>query len=91
MGGRGAVMLLVRCPICAGDLIYPTFCSVQHGLALVERRCPACEHRDCVRTNRMATELWLRRNARFAEELAALADALADGLEPDVVPWWTLP
>jgi hypothetical protein len=83
MGGHRAIKPLVRCPVCGGELIYPTYCLVHHELGLLERRCPDCEHRDCVRTNRHAAELWLRRHARHAEELAAVADALADGLEPD--------
>ncbi|MDX6563179.1 MAG: hypothetical protein QOD65_2993 [Gaiellales bacterium] len=86
MGGHGALKPLVRCPICASELIYPTYCAVEEGLSLLERRCPGCEHRDCVRTYRVAAELWLRRHARYAEELAALADALADGLEPQIAP-----
>jgi hypothetical protein len=75
---------LVRCPVCASDLIYPTYCAMEDGLGLLERRCPDCEHRDRVRTYRIAAELWLRHHARHAEELAALADALAAGLELDI-------
>jgi len=47
---------------------------------VVDRRCPECENHDRVLTSRLAVELWYRRNACIAEELEALADALADGL-----------
>jgi hypothetical protein len=80
---RGVMKPLVRCPLCASGLIYPVRCAVRDGLSLIERRCPECEHRDTVVTVRLAAELWHRRNARFGAELAALADALADGLDVD--------
>jgi hypothetical protein len=57
---------------------------VHDGLIIVERRCPECGHCDVVRTSRLAAQLWYRRNARFAHELAGLTDALAAGLEPDI-------
>lgn len=84
MGARGVMKPLVRCPICASGLIYPVRCSARDALSIIERRCPDCEHRDCVRTHRLAAELWHRRNAQFREQLAVLADALASGLEPDL-------
>lgn len=86
MGGRGALKPLVRCPLCAGGLIYPTYWSIHDGVALLERHCPECEHRDCVRTSRLAAELWLGRLARHAEDLSVLADALSNGLDPGLAP-----
>jgi ribosomal protein S27E len=75
---------LVRCAICSSDLIYPLRC-VGHGRrCVVDRRCPECEHHDRVITSRLAAELWCRRNSDIAEELDALADALACGLALDV-------
>ena len=90
MRARGAMKPLVRCPICESDLIYPVRCAARDALSLIERRCPECEHRDRVRTNRLAAELWHRRNAHIRVELAALADALAGGLEPDLAAARTL-
>jgi DNA-binding transcriptional LysR family regulator len=53
---------------------------------VIDRRCPECETHDCVLTSRLAAELWYRRNAYIAEELEALADALANGLGLAVPP-----
>jgi hypothetical protein len=53
---------------------------------VIDRRCPECEKHDCVITSRLAAELWYRRNAFIAEELEALAEALADGLALEVPP-----
>ena len=85
MRDSGVMKPLVRCPICQSGLIYPVRCASRDALSLIERRCPDCEHRDRVRTNRLAAELWHRRNARCKQEMAALADALESGLEPDLV------
>ncbi|MDP9260099.1 MAG: hypothetical protein M3Q31_26585 [Actinomycetota bacterium] len=84
MGGRGALKPLVRCPVCSSELIYPVRCAAREALSIIERRCPECEYRDRVRTSRLAAELWHRRNAQFGGELAELADALANGLDPDL-------
>ena len=51
---------------------------------MIDRRCPECGKLDRVITSRLAAELWYRRNAFIAEELEALADALAGGLALDV-------
>jgi hypothetical protein len=75
---------LVRCPNCSSGLLYPVRSASHDASSLIERRCPECEHRDCVRTNRLAAELWHRRNARARDGIAVLADALAAGLEPDL-------
>ena len=72
---------LVRCPVCASGLIYPVTCSSWKRQSVIERRCPECEHRDVVVTNRLAAAVWLRRGESAATALHALADALADGLE----------
>jgi hypothetical protein len=84
MENRGLMKPLVRCPLCNSTLIYPVHCFVQDQLSCIDRRCPDCGHRDRVRTNRLAAEVWHRRNAHIGEQLAALAAALADGLEPDL-------
>jgi hypothetical protein len=75
---------LVRCARCSSDLIYPLHC-VRHGTrCVIDRRCPECDNFDRVITSRLAAELWYRRNAFIAEELDALADALASGLALEV-------
>jgi hypothetical protein len=84
MGNRRAMKPLLRCPICTSELIYPVRCAARDAMSLIERRCPECEHRDRVCTNRLAAELWHRRVAHIRAELSALADALADGFEPDL-------
>jgi DNA-binding transcriptional LysR family regulator len=77
---------LVRCAVCSSDLIYPLHCA-QHGAqCVIDRRCPECESHDRVVTSRLAAELWYRRSAYIAEELEALADALANGLGLAVPP-----
>ena len=72
---------LVRCPACASGLIYPVTWSPWKRESLIERRCPDCEHCDFVITNRLAAAVWLRRGQTAADNLRALADALADGFE----------
>ena len=51
---------------------------------MIDRRCPECENHDRVLTSGLAAELWYRRNAYIAEELEALADAVANGLALEV-------
>jgi hypothetical protein len=74
---------LVRCAVCSSDLIYPLHCAHHGAQRVIDRRCPECENLDRVVTSRLAAELWYRRNAYIAEELEALADALASGLDVD--------
>jgi hypothetical protein len=45
---------------------------------------PDCEHRDVAITHRLAAAVWLRRGKSAADDLHALADALADGLELEI-------
>jgi hypothetical protein len=71
---------LVRCAICDSELIYPVRCARHAMRCVIVRRCPECGQLDRVITSRLAAELWYRRNANIAEELEALADALAGGL-----------
>jgi DNA-directed RNA polymerase subunit RPC12/RpoP len=77
---------LVRCPSCASGLIYPVSHATWEGQSVLDRRCPDCEHRDLVVTNRLVAAVWLRRCEAAAQHLSTLADALADGcwfeLEP---------
>jgi hypothetical protein len=79
---------LVRCAVCSSDLIYPLHSAPHGAKRVVDRRCPECGTFDRVITSRLAVELWYRRGAYIAEELEALADALASGLalDSDVPP-----
>jgi hypothetical protein len=79
MGGRGAQKPLVRCPIWASELIYPVRCAARDALSTIERRCPDCEHRDCARTNRLAAEIWHRRNGHVAMRLSAFPASFGFG------------
>jgi hypothetical protein len=76
----------VRCAVCSSYLIYPLHCARHRAQCVIDRRCPECENHDRVITSRLAAELWYRRNAFIAEELEALADALAYGLALEVPP-----
>jgi DNA-directed RNA polymerase subunit RPC12/RpoP len=80
MNRSGPMKPLVRCPICASGLIYPVRHATWEGECVLDRRCPECEHRDLVVTNRLVAAVWLRRCETAAGGLRALADALADGL-----------
>ena len=77
---------LVRCPTCASALIYPVRHTTWEGQCVLDRRCPDCEHRDLVVTNRLVAAVWLRRCETAAEQLSALADALADGFSFELEP-----
>ena len=77
-------MHLVICPACASRLIYPIDLAGWKQGAVVSRRCPECEHRDVVAAARLPALLWLARMARQRDELAALCDAIADGLPLDL-------
>jgi DNA-binding transcriptional LysR family regulator len=86
MDSRPRSKPLVRCAVCSSDLIYPVHCAPHGAQRVVDRRCPECDNHDRVITSRLAAELWYRRNACIAEELEALADALAHGLGLAVPP-----
>jgi Zn ribbon nucleic-acid-binding protein len=77
---RGAQKPLARCPACSSRLIYPIDLAGWSWDTVVSRRCPECEHHDVVATARLPALLWFARNARQRDELAALCDAIADGL-----------
>ena len=81
MSGRPALKPLVRCPNCTSGFIYPIRCVSWDRSSVLERRCPECEHRGVVVTNALAAAVWRRRNDRAGDEMLALADAVADGLE----------
>ena len=67
--GDGAKPLTV-CPACASRLIYPvTFAPLDSGRVVIERRCPECEHDDCVTCDPTAATAWARRVRRDRLEL----------------------
>jgi hypothetical protein len=68
-------------------MIYPRdLASLQGGDVVVSRRCPECEHRDLVVTGQLPAMLWFDRTVRERAELAALCDAIADGLPFELHP-----
>jgi Zn ribbon nucleic-acid-binding protein len=71
---------LVICPLCASALIYPIDLAGWGEDTVVSRRCPECEHRDVVALSAVAAFLRFVRITRERKELAALCDAIADGL-----------
>jgi hypothetical protein len=77
---QGAHNHLAICPSCSSRLIYPIDLAGWNWDIVVSRRCPDCEHRDVVATARLPALLWFARNTRRRDELAALCDAIADGL-----------
>ncbi|MDX6628089.1 MAG: hypothetical protein QOH00_335 [Gaiellales bacterium] len=85
---HGAHNHLASCPSCSSKLVYPIDLAGWNRDIVVSRRCPECEHRDVVVTARLPASLWFARNARQRDELAALSDAIADGLplEFDLAP-----
>jgi hypothetical protein len=81
---QGGVPLVV-CPCCRSRLIYTTDTAGFGSQVVLDRRCPECEHRDSVIATAHAAAAWYRRDTRLLTELAAVADALASGLEIEPV------
>jgi hypothetical protein len=73
-------MELVRCPLCVSTLIYPIDIAGSGCRTVISRRCPECELQDMVVTDQLAASAWLDRNIRLRESLAALCEAIADGI-----------
>jgi hypothetical protein len=73
-------MDLVRCPLCASNLIYPIDLAGGGYRTVVSRRCPECEHRDKVMTTHVAARAWFDRNTQIGLSLGALCEAIADGI-----------
>jgi ribosomal protein S27E len=69
---------LVHCPACGSGLIYPLECSFDGQSTEIECRCPECEHIEVIVTSPLIAVVWRMRDARAAEAMAHLADALAD-------------
>jgi hypothetical protein len=76
---------LARCPTCSSGLIYPIDIAAWGQRAVVTRRCPECQHRDTVSTCPLAALVWFARMLRIGEGLAALSEAMADGLPTEFV------
>lgn len=65
-------MPLITCPACASKLIYPRGQELfGDDHALVDRRCPECEHADRVVATAFAVRLWERAQERRRIDLAA--------------------
>jgi hypothetical protein len=75
---------LVSCPQCRSTLLYPTSAQTLRLGVVLGRRCPECDHRDWVTTNRLAASRWYGRCSRRHQELRALVQAQLDGLPRDL-------
>jgi ribosomal protein S27E len=73
----GQQIPLIRCPVCASDLVQPTEVAQDADRVLVRRRCPECGHRDLVDADADAVHAWLRREAKIRVELGRAADRIA--------------
>jgi hypothetical protein len=69
---------LVRCLVCESGLIYPLDCWFDGQSTQIECRCPECEHVEVLVTSPLVAAVWRTREARAAEAMSALADALAE-------------
>jgi hypothetical protein len=68
---------LTSCPICDSRLIYPVDAHRDsEGLAVIERRCPECEHSDIVTCEPETAGRWGRREQRIRTELVRVVLAL---------------
>jgi DNA-directed RNA polymerase subunit RPC12/RpoP len=70
-------MPLIRCPICASDLLQPAEVAQDRTRVLVRRRCPECGHRDLVEADADSVHAWLRREAQIRIRLGHTADQIA--------------
>jgi DNA-directed RNA polymerase subunit RPC12/RpoP len=70
-------MPLVRCPVCASDLLQPAEVAQDRDRVLVRRRCPECGHRDLIEADSDSVHAWLRREALIRVELGRAADRIA--------------
>ena len=77
---QSAPRSIAKCPRCASRMIYPRDLAGVGERVVISRRCPECQQCDVVLTTRLPAMVWFARNAREREEMAALCDALADGL-----------
>jgi hypothetical protein len=77
---------LVRCPVCASDLLQPSEVAQDGHRVLVRRRCPECGHRDLVEADSDAVHAWLRREALIRAELSRTADRIARAPRVEFLP-----
>ena len=77
---QSAPRSIAKCPRCASRMIYPRDLAGVGDRVVISRRCPDCQRCDVILTTRLPAMVWFARNAREREEMAALCDALADGL-----------
>jgi uncharacterized Zn finger protein len=79
-------MSLIRCPLCASDLVQPTEVAQDSGRVLVRRRCPECGHRDLVEADADAVYAWLRREALIRARLGRSANRIARAPRVELSP-----
>ena len=77
---------LVRCPVCASELLQPSEVAQDADRVLVRRRCPECGHRDLVEADADAVHAWLRREALIRVQLGRTADRIARSPRVELLP-----
>jgi cytochrome c-type biogenesis protein CcmH/NrfF len=77
---------LIRCAICASDLVQPSEVAQEAGRVLVRRRCPECGHQDLVEADADAVHAWLRREALLRVQLGRTADRIARAPRVEFTP-----
>ena len=77
---------LIRCAICASDLVQPSEVAQDAGRVLVRRRCPECGHEDLVEADADAVHAWLRREALLRVQLGRTADRIARAPRVEFTP-----
>jgi ribosomal protein S27E len=77
---------LIRCAVCASDLVQPSEVAQDGGRVLVRRRCPECGHGDLVEADADAVHAWLRREALLRVQLGRTADRIARAPRVEFTP-----
>ncbi len=77
---------LIRCAVCASDLVQPSEVAQDGDRVLVRRRCPECGHGDLVEADADAVHAWLRREALLRVQLGRTADRIARAPRVEFTP-----
>jgi ribosomal protein S27E len=77
---------LIRCAVCASNLVQPSEVAQDGDRVLVRRRCPECGHRDLVEADADAVHAWLRREALLRVQLGHTADRIARAPRVELTP-----
>jgi hypothetical protein len=77
----------VICPGCSNASIYPIDLAGWGRAAIDSRRCPACGIAMSSQSRDSQLLFWFERIARERDELAAICDAIGDGLPLEPCSW----